>query len=159
MANVFNIAEIVDMGIEKEKRRRDFYAQVADHFKEKELKELFAQLSNWEEMHVEKFTQIRNSIDEVETTESSVGEIASYMNALVEEELYKDTLPGNFAKKITTPLSAIQYAMGFEKDAIMFFSNLLKFLDSHNKEAVVKLIDEEKQHLVYLYQLKVKISR
>ena len=39
MPNVFNAAEIIDMGIEKEKRRRDFYGAVAAKFKEKDLKD------------------------------------------------------------------------------------------------------------------------
>ena len=37
MANVFSAAEIIDMGIAKEKKRRDFYGYAADKFKEKDV--------------------------------------------------------------------------------------------------------------------------
>jgi rubrerythrin len=56
MANVFNAAEIIDMGIEKEKKRRDFYALVAESFSDEEIKGLFTKLRDWEETHIEKFS-------------------------------------------------------------------------------------------------------
>jgi rubrerythrin len=49
MANVFSAAEIIDMGIVKEKKRRDFYGYAADKFKEKDMKDLFSKLRDWED--------------------------------------------------------------------------------------------------------------
>ena len=39
MLNVFNAAEVIDMGIEKERKRRDFYGYAAKKFKMKDMKE------------------------------------------------------------------------------------------------------------------------
>ena len=46
--------------------------------------------------------------------------------------------------------------IGFEKDAILFFNELLKYMMPPNKEKVEILIDEEKKHLIYLSELKKK---
>ena len=56
MANIFHVSEVVGLGIEKEIKRRDFYAEVARQFPQPELRELFEKLRDWEETHIKKFT-------------------------------------------------------------------------------------------------------
>ena len=73
MANIFNAAEAVDMGIEKERKRRDFYGYTALKFKEKDMVELFSRLRDWEETHIKKFSGIRATLEESEATESYRG--------------------------------------------------------------------------------------
>ena len=156
--NVFNISEIVEMGIEKEKKRRDFYAMVAEYFKDKDMKELFLKLKNWEDEHIKKFSEIRESIKEPKETEAYEGEMGAYMQALVDDKLYSRILPANFSKNVKTPMDAISYGIGFEKDAILFFNELVKYTADSRKEIVGKLIDEEKKHIVYLALLRRKLS-
>ena len=156
MANIFNAAEIIDMGIEKEKKRRDFYARVSEEFAEKDLKKLFGDLSNWEEEHIKKFTEIRNSVADEEIAESYQGEFTAYIRSLVDDRLYSQVTASSFSKNIRTPLDAIQWGMGFEKDAILFFNELIDYMPSQNKNKVKLLIDEEKKHIIYLSELRAK---
>jgi len=153
MANVFDAAEIINMGIEKEKKRRDFYGMVAEKFKDKKMKTLFSRLRDWEETHIKKFTEIRNSVEEPGTTESYEGESAAYMKAAVDDLLYKQVSPSQFEKNVRTELSAIRYGMSFERDAILFFSELLKFMAPRHREETEILIGEERKHLIYLAEL------
>jgi rubrerythrin len=156
MANIFSAAEIIDMGIVKEKKRRDFYGFAADKFKEKDMKDLFSKLRDWEDEHVKKFTDIRKSTDTYEVQESSQGEFAAYMKFAVDDMLYAQISAEWFARSVTKPLAAIEYGIGFEKDAILFFSELLKYMMGPNREKVEELINEEKKHLIYLSELKLK---
>ena len=156
MSNVFNAAEIIDMGIEKEKKRRDFYGLAATKFKEKDMKDLFTRLRDWEDEHIKKFTDIRNTVEESEVMESFQGEFEAYIKALVDDMLYTQVTPENFAKNVKTPQGEIQYGLIFEKDAILFFQELLRYMTPHHQEAVEKLIDEEKKHIFYLTELKSK---
>ena len=156
MANVFSAAEIIDMGIAKEKKRRDFYGYAADKFKEKEMKDLFSRLRDWEDEHIKRFTDIRKSTETYEGQESYQGEFAAYMRFVVDDMLYAQISAEWFTRSIKEPLAAIQYGIGFEKDAILFFSELLKYMMGSNKDKVKELINEEKKHLVYLSELKEK---
>lgn len=156
MANVFTAAEIIDIGISKEKKRRDFYGYVAEKFKDKEMKELFSRLRDWESEHIRKFSDIRNSTQTYEVSESAEGEFESYMKSLVEDMLYDQISAEWFAKNIKDAITAIRYGMGFEKDAILFFGALLKYMMPPNREKVEELIGEEKKHLIYLSELKKK---
>ena len=155
--NTFSISEIVDMGIEKEKKRRDFYAQVSEYFKDKAMKGLFLKLKDWEEEHIKKFSGIRDSIKEFKETETYEGELSAYMRALVDDKLYDNVLPANFSKNIKNPVDAISYGIGFEKDAILFFSELMDYTADSRKDILKVLIEEEKKHIVYLALLRREI--
>lgn len=154
--NVFNAAEVIDMGIAKEKKRRDFYALAAKKFKDKGMRELFTELRDWEEEHIQKFTDIRNSVEESEVIESYQGEFEAYIKALVDDLQYKQVSSANFAKYVRNPLAAIKYGMGFERDAILFFGELLRHMTPQHQEKVAELINEEKKHLLYLAKLKTR---
>jgi rubrerythrin len=159
MPNVFNAAEVIDMGIAKEKKRRDFYALVATKFKQKEMKELFGRLRDWETEHIKKFGEIRDTIEESEVVESYQGELGAYMKALVDDMLYKQVTAAQFSKNVKTPIVAVTYGIGFEKDAILFFQELLRYMTPFHQEKVVELINEEKKHIIYLTELKRKIEK
>jgi rubrerythrin len=131
---------------------------VAGKFSEGEIKDLFSRLCDWEQGHIRKFEEIRDAVDETEPTDSYPGELQNYMQALVDERLYDEVSPQNFGKAIKTPVDAIQRGIGFEKDAILFFRELLPFMASPRKDAIEKLVAEEKQHLVYLSELKRKFA-
>ncbi len=154
--NVFNAAEVIDIGIEKEVKRRDFYGLAAERFADKEMKDLFTHLRDWEDTHIKKFGEIRKGVEQDETAESYPGELENYMKALVDDLLYSETSPENFSRNVKSPIDAIKYGMVFEKDAILFFTELLPAIDPDNRGKVHSLIDEEKLHLVYLSELKRK---
>jgi rubrerythrin len=152
-------AEIVEIGIEKEKKRRDFYAMCAERFKgQRELYELFKKLYEWEVEHVRRFTEIRDGLSKAQYTESYAGETEAYMNALVHGDLYMDLTVATFAEEIKTPIDAIEKGMGFEKDAILFFSGLSSFIDPKNREIIQTLIGEEQQHIIFLFNMKKELA-
>lgn len=157
---IFHMKEAIELGIEKEKKRRDFYGRVAEHFQEKELKELFVKLRDWEETHIEKFTEIKDSVAEPEPVQSYPGELAGYMEVLVGDKLYNDIEPADFANHVKTPQDAIQYGIGFEKDAILFFLELMGSLKQEKSREMIRgLIDEEKLHIVYLARLRQQYQK
>lgn len=159
MANILQPAEIVEIGIEKEKKRRDFYALAAERFKErKELGDLFARLRDWEVEHIRRFEEIRDGVKKAQYTESYPGETESYMDALVDSDLYTKITPEKFAELVKTPLDALDRGIGFEKDAILFFGQLARFIDPASKAIVDRLVKEEQLHMLYLFTMKKEMG-
>jgi len=154
MSTIFNMAEVVDIGIEKEKARRDFYRAAAEASPDGEVKELFARLAGWEDEHVRRFEEIRAGLDEQEPPESYPGEEVKYIQALVDDQLYRDTTPERTAAASTDPRAAIDRGIEFEKDAVLFFRSLGLFLSPDRREIIERLVKEEKEHLVYLLELR-----
>ncbi len=153
MANIFNAQEVLDMGIEKEKKRRDFYDLVSKKFSDRAMKELFEKLRDWEDAHIYKFTEIRGALEDSETQESYKGESEAYMNALIDDMLYRQVSPKEFSRNINTEIMAIRYGISFEKDAILFFNELLDYMTPSHKDKVLELIGEEKKHILYLTEM------
>ena len=158
MKNLFNVGDIVDIGIEKEKARQQFYSQVSDAFDNPELKDLFSKLSMWESVHVKKFEEVRASLKGATPTESYPGELTSYVQALVDDKLYKSVEPVSFAKTIQSPLDAIEMGIGFEKDAILLFLELSQYVRTKNNDVLQQLLAEERQHIVALVKMKKQVS-
>ncbi len=159
MSNIFSLAEAVDLGIEKERKRKEFYDLVSKQFEDNsDMKGLFIKLRDWEGEHIQRFTEIRDSVDSTESAESYSGELQEYMKVFIEGKLYNQVSPEMFKEKKVTAVDAINIGLGFEKDAILFFSELTPYLGSENKEVINNLIDEEKKHILYLTQLKSKIQ-
>jgi rubrerythrin len=123
------------------------------------MKELFTKLRDWEETHIEKFTEIRNKVREPEATDAYPGELNDYIKAFVDDRLYNEVSPSSFSKNVKSALSAVQYGIGFEKDAILFFREVLTFMGTADRDTIQELIDEEKQHLIYLVGLKDKLKK
>jgi rubrerythrin len=157
--SILQPAEIVEIGIEKEKKRRDFYALAALHFKERrELADLFARLRDWEIEHIRRFEEIRNHLKPALYAESYDGEAVAYMDALVDSDLYAEMTPERFKTVVKTPADALDRGIGFEKDAILFFSGLGRFIGEQSKSVIDQLIKEEQQHMLYLFNMKKDLS-
>jgi len=154
MTGVLKMIDVVEIGVEKEKAREAFYGRVADHFDDPDMKSLFTRLRDWETNHVKKFKSILASMEENETVESYPGEMSSYIRALVDDSLYKQIDADHFHEYIKNPLDAINYGIGFEKDSILLFQELMKYVQTENKDIIMQLIDEERHHIVYLIKLK-----
>ncbi|MBN2415217.1 ferritin family protein [bacterium] len=154
MANLLKVVDVVMIGIEKEKARRDFYERVARHFSDDaEMKDLFTKLRDWEAAHIRTFQAIADTVDETAMVESYPGELQAYMDALVEDKLYRDVDSGSFAGNIQSPVDALEYGIVFEKDAILLFMELTAMVQTEEKKAIEELIEEERQHVVQLTKM------
>lgn len=152
---VLQPSDIVDIGIEKEIKRRDFYALAADQFSDNaELAKLFSKLRDWEEGHIKKFERIREDVKGGNYAESYPGEIHEYMAAVVNGDLYENLDAESFALTVKTPEAALDAGIGFEKDAILFFGGLANFVDPKAREVIQELIAEEQMHMLKLFEMK-----
>ena len=151
-------SDIIDIGIEKEIKRRDFYALAADQFSgNAELAKLFGKLRDWEEGHIVKFKRIREDVKGGNYAESYPGEIQEYMTAIVNSDLYEKLDAESFALTVKTPEAALDAGIGFEKDAILFFGGLANFVEPKAREVIQELISEEQMHMLQLFEMKKKL--
>lgn len=155
----YSITEVFEMGIEKEKKRRDFYGDVAERFKEKEVKDLFARLKNWEQTHIEKIEEIKERIKAPEPVRLSWEDTDAYFRVFAEDKLYGQVSPDQFSENVKSLADIFRYSISFEKDAVLFFSELLPAVPDEHKKTIKDLVNEEKQHIIYLADLRKKMAK
>ena len=153
----YSIDEIIELTLEKEIMRRDFYAESAERFKNPAAKKLFADLKDWEEIHVVKVRELKDKLKVQPYVDSSLGEVRAYLRSVVDSKLYNSSSIKDFVEKIKNLQETIDCAIGFEKDAILFFAEVLSFLSDKDRKVVKKLIEEEKKHIQYLLNLRDKV--
>ena len=160
MTTVFTAREIAEAAVEKEKKRRDFYANVSRLSSNPEMTKLFEFLTAEEERHVATFVKLRDgvSVEEVRPEEYDA-DMEAYMDSVVEERLYSKIGSEDFVQKAIDAKDVFRLAIALEKDAILFFWEFLPYVNDKDKKVVMTLMDEEKGHIRMLWKLKQELGQ
>lgn len=158
MAIIFSVREIAEAAVEKEKRRRAFYAKVYELSTDQTMKDLFQFLTEEEDNHVVAFTQLRDSLPQKTRAEEYDEEMDAYMDSVIDDRLYSRIDSVEFVEKAISSKNVFQLAIGFEKDAILYFREFLPFLTDVDRKIVESIIEEEKGHIRKLAEVRKQMD-
>jgi rubrerythrin len=152
MAGIFKANEVVTAAVEVEKKGETFYRRLADSAKNVEVREGFEYLAGEEVKHREIFQSILDRLGPIELPPwSQEEEYNAYLHALIDTHFLSG---GDWSEQLLSRISsereAIMLAMTFEKDSILFFTEMKGLVPEGEKSIVVQCIDEEKGHLIKL---------
>ena len=159
MTVIFSAREIAEAAVEKEKRRKAFYAKVCELSTNKAMKDLFRFLTDEEDKHVAAFTRLRDSLPPETRAEEYDEEMEAYMDSVVDDRLYANIDSADFVMKAIDSNTVFQLAIGFEKDAILYFREFLPFLTETDHKIVQGLIEEEKGHIRKLAEVQKQMDK
>jgi rubrerythrin len=159
----FNADEIFQLGVQIETNEKTFYKTVARNTFDPSVKGLFSELAKWESEHQELFEQLRKVLPDSakrETLFDPEGELSLYMSAMAESHVFiKDKEILALASKCKTPAEALDLAITFEKDSVVFFTTMKSVVPEHlGKEKLDLLINEEIRHIFILTQRRREIE-
>jgi rubrerythrin len=154
----YSAREIVEAAVEKERRRRSFYATVTELSTNPDMKALFHFLTVEEDRHVAVFIQIRDSLPEQTGQEEPREDVNAYLNSIIDDRLYSKMDSREFVQQAIDTWNVFGLAIGFEKDAILFFMEFLPHLSEPGRKIVGDLIDEEKGHIRKLVEVMKQID-
>ncbi|HDQ99923.1 MAG TPA: hypothetical protein ENN51_06535 [candidate division WOR-3 bacterium] len=161
MALGYSGPEVMEMAVETERGGKLFYDSVAETTDNEELRRLFRFLGEEEVKHIAVFRDIARSLTErPEEMPYHWEEAVPYLDAIVNSRYF---LGGDkalaLARTATTPEAAITHALGFEKETLLFYTELLSMVAERNRPALERLIAEEKSHVVRLTRLLDELPR
>jgi len=155
MGILFSANEVVQMGIQIKQNGKDYYITMAKSASENKTKEAFQYLAAEEEKHIRTFEDILSEIGKYEPPESYPGEYFAYLRTLSEEYVFTEARKGKeIAGKVKDDREAIETGIGFEKDFILFYEEMKNFVSQGDHQTIDKLIEQEKEHLRNLSELK-----
>jgi rubrerythrin len=144
----YSISEVIEQAVQTERLGYEFYTGMADRFAEHAgLKELFEKLARKEKVHEKMFLELKEISGETEP--DGWDEVSQYLRAIVESEFFlgdKKSLPE--LGHIKTVDNAVDFAMGFEKETLLYFHALRDAV--REKDIVDEIINEEKSHIMWL---------
>jgi len=159
MASNFSGNEIIEMAIQIENKGFDFYKGMEKTAKTEKLKQLYNWLAIEEGKHIGVFEKMRSYVENIHVSGPyDWQEAMLYFRSLIDTKVFPDSLEGNsLAKELKDEIGAIQIAISFEKDSILFFQEINNMVDNREKEIINKLILEEKGHILKLLKMKQEI--
>ncbi|MEW6409300.1 MAG: ferritin family protein [Nitrospirota bacterium] len=144
----FSIREIIEQAVQTEKLGYEFYTEMARRFEEDEgLRKLFEMLAVKELRHEKTFSELKEIVGDEEPEGWEV--VSQYLRAIVESEFFlgrNKSLPS--LKHIRTGVDAINFAIGFEKETLLYFYGIRGLVKE--EEIVDEIINEEKSHVMWL---------
>jgi len=154
---VLTAAEALRWAMEIEENGVAFYSAVASKSADLEVKALFEDLAVQERGHYQVFQKMLEKV-KPEPDLSSVGaryeDYQLYLQAVLANALYAGPDKGlTLARQAQDRETALQAAMGFEKDTLLFFYDLREMVSEAERGAVSDVILEEKAHLRRLAEM------
>ncbi|HIE35867.1 MAG TPA: hypothetical protein EYP89_01350 [Candidatus Omnitrophica bacterium] len=128
--------------------------------KDEEVKKVWKFLKEQEEEHRKVFQEMLENVGEYIVYEFSPGEYEAYLKAIASMYIFSPQLIEEKAKTLfNSDLEAVEFGIYIEKDSILVYSAFKEYMMTSKQHILEKVIDEEKNHLVRLVNLKEAINR
>ncbi|MDY6862554.1 MAG: ferritin family protein [Thermodesulfobacteriota bacterium] len=151
----FSGGEIIEVAIQIERNGLYFYKTLANKIDEADIKELFNHMAGEEEKHIESFQSLYESFRDYKPEIADEAEYFDYIKMLADMNVFtKKEGIDNIVNKVKKKEDALDMAMSFEKDSIIFFAEIKDMVKATHKKAVDDLINQEKGHLKKLMSMK-----
>ena len=162
MENGYSPEEILKIAVKVEENGRDFYAAQEAKANDEQLKLIWQHLKKQELLHRETFKKMLDNIKDYIVYEYSAGEFDVYFAAIAKEYIFTQQLSQIRAKELLKSGSfdeILNFAVAIEKESILTYSALREYVISEKVDIIDEIINQEKQHLVKLKELKEKFKQ
>ena len=148
---VLTAAEVLKWAMEIEENGAAFYHTVAARSDDPQVRSLFEDLAAQERRHYQVFQKMLEKV-KPDPDLSSVGpqyaDYEYYLQAVLANALFAGKDKGlTLARQAEDRETALQAAMSFEKDTLLFFYDLREMVSEAERETISDVILEEKTHL------------
>jgi rubrerythrin len=137
------------MALEIEKNGEEFYNAAAAKSDDAQITALFEDLAAQEQIHYKIFQKMLGGVGSApELPAEEYDQYQAYMQAALDNALFTgEDKALALAEKATNRETALRAALGFEKDTMLFFYDLREMVGEADKEAVSRVIGEERKHV------------
>ncbi|MFH1138760.1 MAG: ferritin family protein [Pseudomonadota bacterium] len=159
----FNAGEAFRIALEIEENGRLFYEKARNKTDDPEVKKIFLELGQEEIKHKERFSALLAELPR-ETTAPTVwdpqNEIDQYLKMTADMHVFRTAANVEASLgRIGGPVDALNLAIGFEKDSILFFLEMQSQAEGEESgKKIGQLVKEEQSHLKRLALLLNKLT-
>lgn len=146
---VFAAAQALQMAVKIEEHGAAFYRAAIERSDDVQIRELFEDLADRERAHRAVFEGMAERVGTVpEPSGSDVGDYASFLEVALDHAVFSGPDKAlKMAERADDRAAALQAAMGFEKDTMLFYYDLREMVSASDRKVITHIIREEKQHL------------
>ncbi len=153
----FNADEVLEMAIDIERNGAAFYKHAAEAASDTHAKAMLLELASMEEDHERTFTEMRQGLTAAERTEMTYDpdrELPLYLRAMADKGLSATIGKPPALKEKEGVADVLRFAIGLEKDSIVFYLGLQDLVPERLGGARVDdIVREEMGHIATLGDL------
>jgi len=148
----FNEIEAAKIAQNMEKHGLEFYQRAAAKAKDTATRDVFVRLAEDEKKHLARFEELEEILQADRRTKKGYtddADLAAYIDRLVETQVFADEgTVARLADQVESDYEALAVAIRAERDAILFYQEMMSFIDSRPARAAFStILDEERGHL------------
>ena len=153
----FNEIEAVRIAQNMEKNGLAFYQHAAARSSNAEVRKVFQKLIEDEKNHLKTFDELEETLEARRTAGAELeddAELGAYIDRLLQTQVFCGKCAAtSMLDMAKDDCSALAVSLQAERDAILFYREMLGYVDSTEaKEAFDWILKEERQHLVTIGQ-------
>jgi rubrerythrin len=140
--------EIIEIAVRLEERGETFYTAAAKKTSNADVKALFEDLAVQEQYHRRAFQQMGRGVVELALSPEQWDQFQAYTGALLRQTFF-DKAEGALSRSVEAidEQDALQAALGFEKETLLFFHELRNLVKGPAQQTVDRIVEEERQHI------------
>lgn len=155
---LFKSAQIVEFAIGIEKNGEAFYQALAQKLTDPATRQAVESLAKAESQHIIDFQAVRDRLGDYDIPEQYPGEYEAYVKVLIDENVFgKAPEIEKLVAQVPSDVEALNLAIRFEKESILFFTELMRLVSNTDRQPIWELIRQEQEHILKLVELKNKL--
>jgi rubrerythrin len=155
MAVFFSGSELLEIAVGIERNGMAFYQALAEKAGNRDVKDIYTYLAGEEKKHLDTFQGMSDSLGQIKPAETYTEEYMLYLKSLVDSVVFSNvTEARQKAGEVYSEIEAVDIGIRAEKDSILFYVELQNLVRERDSKVVLKILDEEKNHLRQLWELK-----
>ncbi len=140
--------EIVEIATRLEQGGEAFYTAAVDRATSAGVRELFVFLAEQERQHRRAFQRLAQDGVELVLSPEQVADFQAYTNALLKQSFFASPDSALYqAAQAEDERAALQIALDFEKETLLFFHELRDAVRAAGRKVVEAIMEEERQHI------------
>ncbi|MEE9201819.1 MAG: ferritin family protein [Dehalococcoidia bacterium] len=160
MSLFFSGKEVVDMALRLEANGKAFYRTALMRVKDPSVKAAYEHLAVEEDRHADEFGRLLKVLADVPAPPGPAQEFADYLSALIDSRIFVDEAGARArAQEARDDTEAVEMGMRMESETILFFTEIRDLVRREDREVVDRILEEERDHLRRLSQLRKDLLR
>ncbi|MGD9116391.1 MAG: ferritin family protein [Dehalococcoidia bacterium] len=159
MSIIFSGSELVEIAIGIEKNGAAFYQALADRTRNDQTRAIYEHLAEEEIKHQNTFQNMLKTVGEYQPPSDYAEDYRLYLKSLVDSSVFTDTAHAQqIAARVNSEAEALDIGIRAEKDSILFYTEMKDIVKPVDQKVILNIINQEREHLAQLTQLKKSIS-
>lgn len=148
MSELLSVSESIEFAVHIEANGYKFYVEAIKKLNDSRVREIFQYLADEEFKHEATFKNMLKDVASYTPHESYPGEYKAYLKDFIKSHALgnKDALKSKI-DAMKNADDAVKTALEFEKDSIVFFTMVKKYVGPDGEDIVDKIINEELAHI------------